>query len=366
MSASRTVAVDLGDRSYPIEIGRGLLDGLGARCADRLKGRTVLVVSDDRVDPLYGDRAEASLTAAGFAVSRAAVPAGETSKSVAALADLYELAAARRLDRKCAIVALGGGVVGDLAGFLAASYLRGIALVQVPTSLLAMVDSSVGGKTGINLRHGKNLVGSFHQPELVLADTATLETLPARERRAGLAEVIKYGVIRDADLFGYLETHLDALLRLDDEPVRHIVARSCEIKAEVVARDEREGGLRAILNFGHTVGHALEAVTAYGEILHGEAIAAGMVFAGRVSERVVGFPRADQARLEALLAAAGLPVRPPVKASWDEVRRVMETDKKASAGIPKFVLARTLGAVDFGVEVPEEVLASVWHGLTAA
>ncbi|MCB1070857.1 MAG: 3-dehydroquinate synthase [Verrucomicrobia bacterium] len=362
MSGEQTVKVALGDRSYPIRIGSGLLAGLGEACADRLTGRTVMVVSDQQVDELYGYTAEASLASAGFTVHREVVPAGETSKCAEVLTRLQEQAAGYRLDRRSAIVALGGGVVGDLAGFLAATFLRGIDFIQVPTSLLAMVDSSVGGKTGINLKQGKNLVGSFHQPRLVLADTSVLQTLPDRERRAGLAEVIKYGVIRDAGLFGFIEANLSGLLALDDVPVRHIVARSCEIKAEVVSKDETEGGVRAILNFGHTVGHAIEAVTSYGEILHGEAIAIGMVFAGRVSVRELGFPEADQQRLEALLAATGLPVRAP-HCSWDALRRVMETDKKAASGIPRFVLARALGEAVFGNEVSEPVLSAVWESL---
>ena len=262
----RTVKVPLGDRSYPIKIGNGLLPRLGGECRRLKLGERCGVVTDRTVGPLYAKAALASLRQAGFAPVELRVPAGETAKSLRTIQACYDQLAKHRLERSSFIVALGGGVVGDIAGFLAASYLRGIGFVQVPTTLLAQVDSSVGGKVGVNLKAGKNLVGAFYQPRLVLCDLDTLKTLPKRELRAGLAEVIKYGIIDDAALFRRLERTLPGLLLLDAKGTAHIVAHSCQIKAKVVAQDEREGGLRAILNYGHTIGHALEAVSRYGRV----------------------------------------------------------------------------------------------------
>lgn len=353
---SREIQVALGDRGYRILVGAGSLESLGAVCREAVPGRRALVVSDDRVDPLYGAACEASLRRAGIETRRACIPAGEPSKCGRELFRLYDAAVAAGLDRSSFVVALGGGVVGDLAGFLAATYLRGIRCVQVPTSLLAMVDSSVGGKTGIDLPQGKNLVGAFHQPSAVLVDLDTLRTLPPREYTAGLAEVVKYGVIRDAALFARLETAAAAVKAGDPATMEEIVARCCEIKAEVVAADEREGGLRAILNFGHTLGHAVETVGGYTGLLHGEAVAVGMEFAGRVSEGMLGFPAGDRARLSALLDAFGLPRSAP-GAAWADVRRAMNVDKKAAAGRPRFVLVERIGRVRAGIEVPEERLA---------
>lgn len=357
----RTVQVDLGDRSYDIVIGSGLLGDLGTLARAVAIGKRVLLVTDETVDRLLGAAAQAALEKAGYVVARGVVPSGETSKAGDWLFRLYDRAVAHGLDRHAAVVALGGGVVGDLAGFMAATYLRGIRLIQVPTTLLAMVDSAVGGKTGINLPQGKNLVGAFHQPALVLCDIDTLATLPKREFAAGLAEVIKYGVIWDAKLFATLEQDLDRILAGDRDLVARIVARSCEIKGEVVQQDERESGLRAILNFGHTVGHALEQVSGYGTYLHGEAIAVGMVFAARLSVRARGLPAAEAGRLEQLLARAGLPIAAPGYA-WSALRAAIEVDKKASAGRPAFVLAERLGRVAFGCDVAEHVLEEVWRG----
>ena len=367
---NQTVKVDLGERSYDIEIGRNVdvIDGL-----TRVAGGRVLIVSDSNVDPLYGAGIQQQLEQASCEVSRAVVSAGEPSKSVAALGSLWEQAVEAGLDRHSCIVALGGGVVGDLAGFLAASYLRGVDFVQVPTSLLAMVDSSVGGKTGINLPQGKNLVGAFYQPLRVAVDLAVLETLADREYRSGLAEVIKYGVIRDADLFVYLESHVDAILAKDDDALSHIVARSCEIKAEVVAADEREGGLRAILNYGHTLGHAIEQAEGYGAWLHGEAISIGMAYAADLSVEAHGLSAEDADRIKRLLVAYGLPVvRGPFEGvtldrstlEWDELRDVMSSDKKSLASVPRFVLASRIGHVDFGCEVDETLLQTVWQRMS--
>lgn len=355
------VNVELGERRYPIRIGLGTLASLPELCRQRLPGRQILLVADETVDALYGARVADGLTAAGFGVARATVPPGESTKSIEWFGHLCERAAEARLDRTSAICALGGGVIGDLAGFVAGAYLRGVRLVQVPTTLLAMVDSAVGGKTGVNLPQGKNLVGVFHQPSLVVADTEVLKTLPRREIAAGLAEVIKHGIIRDADLFAFCEHSMDALLAGDAAALTHVIARSCEIKAAVVTADERESGERAILNFGHTIGHAIEQVTAYGAYLHGEAVGIGMDYAARLSARVQGLSERDARRIRALIQRAGLPVSAP-DLKWAEVRRAMAVDKKGAAGTPKFVLARAIGAVDYGVTVPESVLEEVWHG----
>lgn len=352
---TRTVAVDLGERSYRICIGAGLLARIDDQIGPVVKGRNALIVTDSTVGPLYAGICEAAVRRLGVKCATGAIPAGEESKSSGELVALWARAVEAGLDRKSFVVALGGGVVGDLAGFLAASYLRGVQLIQIPTTLLAMVDSAVGGKTGINLPQGKNLVGAFHQPSLVVCDIDALRTLPRRELVAGLAEVVKYGVIWDADLFALLEREAERIAAGDGELLAGIVARSCEIKAAVVSKDEREGGLRAILNFGHTMGHAIEAVAGYGHFLHGEAVAIGMVYAARLSVAVHGFPEADASRLARLLIRLGLPVAAP-GLEWEALRRAMAVDKKAALGKLKFVLAKRIGEVEFGCEVPEGLL----------
>lgn len=353
----RTVNVPLGQRSYQIKIGPGLLARLGSECAQLKLGARCAVISDQNVAPYYAGQVQASLRKAGFDSQLVVVPAGEKAKSLKNVQSCYDQLAAWRLERKSFIVALGGGVVGDLAGFVAATYLRGIPFVQVPTTLLAQVDSSVGGKVGVNLKAGKNLVGAFHQPRLVLCDLATFATLPDREFRSGLAEVIKYGVIYDARLFTRLERSLASLLARDAGVLASVIARCCEIKAEVVAQDETETGLRAILNFGHTVGHALEAISAYGKYLHGEAISIGQVIAARLSNQLLGFAQKDVHRLTHLLQGAGLPtclnLTPAQRA---RVQAAMKLDKKVSGGEVKFVLAKGIGQVEFGQRVPSPVL----------
>ena len=358
---SRDVQVRLGERSYPIRIGRGLLPRLGEACAAAGLGRSGLVVTDGHVGPLYARTCTDSLAAAGFVVQALELPPGESSKAWNFLLSLYGRALEAGLDRRSFVVALGGGVVGDLAGFMAATYLRGIAFVQAPTSLLAMVDSAVGGKTGINLPQGKNLVGAFHQPVLVQADLSTLATLPARELAAGLAEVVKYGVIRDAAFFARLEALAPELRAARPEALEEIVARCCELKAEVVGLDEREGGLRAILNFGHTLGHAVEKAAGYGGgFLHGEAVAVGMVYASQLSVQLAGLAPAEHERLRALLLALGLPVAAPGLA-WPELRAAMAVDKKSEGRVPRFVLAGRIGSATPGREVPERALEEAWH-----
>ena len=353
----RTVRVSLGDRSYDIRIGRGLLPSLGTRCAELgWRGRCA-VITDSAVGPLHADAALASLRAAGFQPVLLTVPAGEKSKSWAAVGRCHDQLAAHRLERRSFIVALGGGVVGDLAGFVAATYLRGIDFVQVPTTLLAQVDSSVGGKTGVNLRAGKNLVGAFHQPRLVLCDLATLDSLPDREFRSGLAEVIKYGIIRDPALFRRLERDLDRLVARDPDTLGAVVARCCAIKAEVVGADETESGLRAILNFGHTVGHAIENSSGYGHHLHGEAISIGQVAAADLSVALTGLKPSDADRIRVLFERAGLPVTLPLNpARTRRLLQAMRLDKKVSDGEVRFVLAERIGSVRWGHPVPEPVL----------
>ncbi|HWY74969.1 MAG TPA: 3-dehydroquinate synthase [Verrucomicrobiae bacterium] len=356
----RTVKVPLGNRSYRILIDERLLERLGAECAKLELGNRCAVITDRNVAPRFGKAALRSLTAAGFEPFLIAVPAGETAKRLKTVHFCYDQLAAHRLERKSFIVALGGGVVGDLAGFVAATYLRGIAFVQVPTTLLAQVDSSVGGKVGVNLTAGKNLVGAFYQPRLVLCDLKTLHTLPEREFRAGLAEVIKYGIIYDASLFKRLESDLHNLLKRDPNTLADVVARCCEIKAKVVGQDETEIGLRAILNFGHTIGHGLEAISGYGKYLHGEAISIGQVAAARLSAILLGLAGRDVERIVALFEKAGLPTNVHLKpAQMERLFNAMRLDKKVSAGELKFVLARRIGQMEFGHRVPTNLIEEV-------
>jgi 3-dehydroquinate synthase len=353
----RTVKVALGARSYPIHIGAGALDKLGKECRKQGFSSRCAIISDQNVAPIYAERAEAILKKSGFAPTLIIIPAGEKAKSLKQVAQCYDTLAGRRLERRSFIVALGGGVVGDLAGFVAATYLRGLPFVQVPTTLLAQVDSSVGGKVGVNLGAGKNLVGAFHQPRVVLCDLDTLQTLPEREFKAGLAEVIKYGIIYDARLFSLLERELPQILRKQEQLLQKIIARCCEIKAEVVARDETETGERAILNFGHTIGHALEAITRYGKLLHGEAISVGQVAAAWLSTRLTGLPEEEAARIERIFQRAGLPTRMSLSArQFEQMLAAMKLDKKVSSGEIKFVLAGKIGAVKWGHAVPEPLI----------
>jgi 3-dehydroquinate synthase len=357
------VPVNLEDRSYRIQIGAGVLERLGDLCTDvGLKGKC-LIITDENVGGLYAETVLQSLESAGFAVGMATLPAGEQTKCGDRVFELYSRCIDAGLDRKSFVVALGGGVIGDLAGYVAATFLRGIPFVQVPTSLLAMVDSSVGGKTGINLPEGKNLVGAFYQPELVLADLHTLKTLPPREYRAGLAEVVKYGIIYDTSFFNMLDESIEQLLDVGNvDLLARVVGRCCEIKADVVVQDEREGGLRAILNFGHTVGHALEKVAGYGEYVHGEAVSIGAVFAARASVAQTGLSQAECDRIEKMFADLGLPVKAPGY-SWPDLRNALSVDKKTVGGMPRFVLASSIGTVSIGNEIPEAVMGQIWKDL---
>lgn len=353
----RIVNVPLGTRSYQIKIGSGLLRDLGRHCADLKLGHRCAVISDKNVAPRFAKTVQASLQKAGFDPVLITVSAGETAKRIKVVEQCYDALAKHRLERKSFIVALGGGVVGDLAGFVAATYLRGVAFVQVPTTLLSQVDSSVGGKVGVNLKAGKNLVGAFHQPRLVLCDLDTLRTLPMREFRAGLAEVIKYGIIYDAPLFVRLERELPKLLKREPKTLTEVIARCCEIKAEVVGQDETETGLRAILNFGHTIGHAIENISGYGKYLHGEAISIGQVAAAVISAVMLRLGKDEANRISTIFRRAGLPTTMSLSAAQrKKLLAAMRLDKKVSAGEVKFVLAEKIGKVVWGQSVPESMI----------
>jgi len=360
MKAQAPLTVALGSRSYPIHIGPGLL-GSAAVFEPHVHGRLAAVVTNDVVAPLHADRLEAALAEAGARVLRIVLPDGEQNKNLVTLEQIYTALLETRADRRTVIVALGGGVVGDMAGFAASSYQRGIDFIQAPTTLLAQVDSSVGGKTGINHPLGKNMIGAFHQPLAVVADTDTLSTLPTREFASGLAEVVKHGAIRDAAELGRIEADAGALLAREPAALARAIRRACEIKADVVALDERESGVRALLNFGHTFGHAIEAAAGYGTWLHGEAVAAGMVLAARLSADLGMLPAADAARLGVLLGRLQLPVRPPAitPTRWLEL---MGRDKKNRDGAIAFVLLEALGRARLVRDVPAAALARVLEG----
>ncbi len=335
MASPQSINVSLGDRSYPIIIGQGLLDG-GFDLSSFVKGDDCLIVTNETIAPLYRDRLLPNL--AGKNVNTIELPDGESHKTVATMQTILDQLVASGANRDTSVLALGGGVVGDIAGFAAACYMRGVAFIQVPTTLLAQVDSSVGGKTGVNHPAGKNLIGAFYQPRVVMIDTDTLASLPDRELRAGLAEVIKYGAICDIDLLDWLEGNMDALLAKESAALAYVIQRCCELKAKVVAEDEREAGRRAILNFGHTFAHAIENSLGYGEWLHGEAVAAGMVMAAELSN----VDAADVERLRSLLSRAGLPIEPPSieDADW---MRAMGMDKKVQQKKLRFILLKRLG-----------------------
>jgi len=344
-----TIRVNIPQDPYDIRIAPGGLDYLGAWLAGETPlvkpGQKVLVVSNPIVFDLYGKRAIASLTQAGYDVCHCILPAGEQHKHMASIAKIHDVAYENRLERSSAMVALGGGVIGDMTGFAASTWLRGIAVVQVPTSLLAMVDASMGGKTGVNHPKGKNLIGAFHQPCLVLIDPQVLETLPVREFRAGVAEVIKYGVIWDAPLF----EKLDAAARLDDfnhvseDLLQYMLEHSCQAKADVVSQDVKESGIRAILNYGHTIGHAVESLTGYSEINHGEAVAIGMVAAGQIAVRMGLWESSATERQDVLIKKTNLPTRLPEAINVEDILVATRSDKKVKAGKVRFILATGIG-----------------------
>ncbi|MBK5940595.1 3-dehydroquinate synthase [Halochromatium roseum] len=332
--------VELGERSYPIFIGRHLLSD-PACYRPYIVGERVMIVSNETVAPLYLDALRAGLK--GFEIDQVILPDGERYKDLATLNCIFDALLERRCGRDVTVVALGGGVVGDMAGFAAACYQRGVPFIQVPTTLLAQVDSSVGGKTGVNHPAGKNMIGAFHQPRAVIADTATLETLPERELSAGLAEVIKYGLISDRPFFDWLEDQVPALRALDPAALATAIARSCENKALIVAADERESGQRALLNLGHSFGHAIEAGTGYGTWLHGEAVGVGLVMAAQLSERLGWLEPADTARIQDVVALAGLPIVPPDSLPSERWLELMAVDKKVQRGRLRLVLLQGIG-----------------------
>jgi 3-dehydroquinate synthase len=346
------LGIELGERSYPIVVGPGLL-GDAAVLDEAVRARDVLVVTNDTVGPLYLERLRRGL--AGRRVEHVALPDGERHKTLDTLGRVFDALVQHRMNRDACIAALGGGVVGDMAGFAAACYQRGVDYVQFPTTLLAQVDSSVGGKTGVNHPGGKNLIGAFHQPRAVVSDTDTLATLPPRELRAGLAEVIKAALVADRGFLDWIEANLEALLVLEPGAVAHAIRRSCQIKAAIVAEDEREHGRRALLNLGHTFGHAIETAAGYGEWLHGEAVAAGLVMAADLSQRLGWIDAAEVARVASLLARAGLPVlAPPIGAG--RALALMGLDKKVLAGRIRLVLLRRLGEGVVSGDYPSEAL----------
>ena len=335
-----TLNVDLGERSYPIYIDENIFANKDIY-QRHISGKKVLIVTDDNVAPVYLTSLLDALSS--FDCKHLTLPAGEAQKHLATVSKIYDSLMENRFDRNCTVVALGGGVIGDIAGFAAASYQRGVAFVQVPTTLLAQVDSSVGGKTGVNHPLGKNMIGAFHQPTCVIADTGTLKTLPERELRAGLAEVIKYGLINDQPFFDWIDQHLQSLLALDNHHLTEAVERCCANKAKIVAADERESGLRALLNLGHTFGHAIETAQGYGNWLHGEAIAAGMCLAAGFSHDLELVTDAERDRTIATFEKAGLPVTPPADMTAEQCLKLMLNDKKVRDSKLTLVLMRGIG-----------------------
>lgn len=349
----QTLTVDLGDRSYPIYIGPGLLRNKELY-SPHIKGRQVLIVTNETVAPIYLDDVMSALT--DYQVDTVILPDGEKYKDLDTLNMIFDELLDRRHNRTTTLIALGGGVIGDMTGFAAATYQRGVNFIQVPTTLLSQVDSSVGGKTAVNHALGKNMIGAFHQPQAVIADTDTLETLPLREMAAGMAEVIKYGLISDSEFYAWLQDNVAGLMSGDDESLAEAIYRSCENKASVVAQDEREGGIRATLNLGHTFGHAIEAHQGYGKWLHGEAVGAGMMMAADLSRRLGYLSEKDEHDLLRLLQAAHLPVKGPKDMSCDDYISRMAVDKKVLDGALRLVLLKGIGEAYITSEVSRDLL----------
>lgn len=361
LSEPITIRVELSERSYDIRIGRGILDQAGTFVCERLQGKQAIIITDDNVRQPHAENVAASLNFSGIRTEMLIVPAGEETKSAEQAAALWNRLLELGADRKTFVVAVGGGVVGDLAGFVAATYARGIPFLQIPTTLLAQVDSSVGGKVGINLPLAKNLVGAFWQPAGVLIDLAVLDTLPEREYRSGLAEVVKYGVILDADFFEYLEKHIAEINARENGALTHLIRRSCELKAQVVAQDEHEEtGLRAVLNYGHTFCHAIETIAGYGKFLHGEAVAIGMVRASRLAELMGRIGGDLTARQVNLLSALGLPITVS-GLNVESLMTAMQRDKKAEHGKLRFVLPSRMGHVELVGGVDSNLVRQAWQ-----
>jgi len=355
----KTLTVELGSRSYPIHIGQQLLDNADL-LTPHIHSRQIMIVTNDTIAPLYLENVRQQLS--DFDTAAVILPDGEQYKNLDTLNIIFTALLEQRFNRDCTLVALGGGVVGDITGFAAASYQRGVAFLQIPTTLLAQVDSSVGGKTGVNHSLGKNMIGAFHQPGCVIIDTDTLDTLDHRQLSAGLAEVIKYGLIRDAGFFDWLETNMAALRSRDKQALAYAIERSCSIKAEIVAADERESGQRALLNLGHTFGHAIETGTGYGNWLHGEAVATGMLMAADLSARHGWVSTETVQRTKHLLQQAGLPTSPPAEMSEAQFMELMAIDKKVVEGELRLVLLKAIGDAivtgDFKAELLGELLRS--------
>lgn len=357
-----SITVNLGQRSYPIYFSRGGLEDIGNLMSNAGFKDKVCIITNPLVNGLYGGRVVSSLKNAGFMTAVIEIPDGEEYKNLDTVSNIYNNLILNRMERSSPIIALGGGVVGDIAGFAAATYLRGVPFIQIPTTLLSQVDSSVGGKTGVNHPRGKNLIGAFYQPRLVLIDSNVLKTLPQREIKAGLAEVIKYGIIKDASLFSFLEKNHQDILKLGSS-IDYAIERSCEIKADVVEKDERESGLRVILNFGHTFGHAIETLTDYKEFKHGEAVAIGMNMAARFSYKMGICSHDTYQRIKNIIEMFGLPAAPP-QIEPDRFIKAMETDKKAAGANLRFVLVKNIGEVmlhemnldDFPLDLFQDIL----------
>ena len=353
-----SITVNLPTNSYKIAIAPDSLKQLGSQIKQLNLGKKVLVISNPEIFAYYGKTCLESLTTAGFETYTHLIPAGESHKTLESIQQVYNVAHANHLERSSTFVALGGGVIGDMTGFSAATWLRGVNFVQVPTSLLAIVDASVGGKTGVNHPQGKNLIGAFYQPKLVAIDPTLLKTLPPKEFRAGMAEVIKYGVIWDEDLFSKLEHHkeLDSLDNLGEQLLETIIARSCQAKAEVVAQDEKESGLRAILNYGHTIGHAVESLTHYQQFVHGEAVAIGMIAAGKIALVMGLWTQEEAQRQNALIVKAGLPIDIPSELNIEDILETIKSDKKVRAGKVRFILPTGIGKAIISDRVTPEII----------
>jgi 3-dehydroquinate synthase len=357
------IRVELGERSYDIEIGSNILEGIGDRLRSFGLSPKAAMVSNPTVFSLYGERVSEAIKRAGFDLLIVTIPDGEEYKELLWVQHIYDELLGHKLDRASCLIALGGGVIGDITGFAASTYMRGISCIQVPTTLLAQVDSSVGGKTGVNHKLGKNMIGTFWQPRLVLIDVETLKTLPEREMLAGLAEVMKYGVIWDENLFDFLEVNKEKILNCERDALIHIIERSCEIKAEVVSQDEREAGLRAILNYGHTIGHAIETVTKYKRFLHGEAVAVGMNLEARLSAKLGLIDENQVSRIKTLIESYGLPSSIPSDISTSSLLLSMKLDKKAVAGELRFILPEKIGSVRIEKGVPEKAIREVMESV---
>ena len=359
------INVKLPQNSYQINVESGILPQLGNQISQLNLGRKILLVSNPEIFGFYGEIAIKSLEKAGFEVSYHLIPAGEQYKNLDSIKTIYNIALQQRLERNSTLVALGGGVIGDMTGFAAATWLRGVNFVQVPTSLLAMVDASIGGKTGVNHPQGKNLIGAFYQPKLVLIDSQVLKTLPQREFQAGMAEVIKYGIIWDEDLFLDLERadSLNSFETINQDLLNTIIIRSCQAKADVVSQDEKESGLRAILNYGHTIGHGIESLTNYELIVHGEGVAMGMVAAGNIAVALNMWTKADANRQNKLITKTGLPTQIPLELNPDNIINILSNDKKVKDGKVRFILPQKIGKVIITDQVSQEILKQVLNQL---